>query len=53
MKDNFVSRRALLAGTAAAGALGLSGFPSYAAEPQWKCGLSPSRAGPAHESGHG
>jgi len=36
MKDNFVSRRALLAGTAAAGALGLSGFPSYAAEPQWK-----------------
>src|ERR1035437_3409455 len=36
MKDNFVSRRALLAGTAAAGALGLSGFPSNAAEPQWK-----------------
>ena len=36
MKDTLVSRRALLAGTAAAGALGLAGFPGYAAEPQWK-----------------
>src|SRR6266568_1220265 len=35
MKDILVSRRAVLAGTAA-GALGLSGFPARAAEPQWK-----------------
>src|SRR6202163_1995809 len=35
MKDTLVSRRAVLAGTAAAGALGLSGFPARA-EPQWK-----------------
>ena len=35
MKDILVSRRAILAGTAA-GALGLSGFPVRAAEPQWK-----------------
>src|SRR5882724_8126961 len=31
-----VSRRAVLAGTAAAGALGLTGFPASAAEPNWK-----------------
>src|SRR5471032_603825 len=36
MKKNLVSRRAILAGTAAAGALGLTGFPARAAEPQWK-----------------
>src|SRR5712692_3454790 len=35
MKDTLVSPRAVLAGTAAAGALGLSGFPARA-EPQWK-----------------
>src|SRR5216683_2540979 len=35
MKDTLVSRRAVLAGTAAAGAVGLSGFPARA-EPQWK-----------------
>src|SRR4030081_2250193 len=35
MKDTLVSRRAVLAGTAAAGALGLTGFPARA-EPQWK-----------------
>src|ERR1700738_2370651 len=35
MKDTLVSRRAVLAGTAAAGALGLSGLPARA-EPQWK-----------------
>src|SRR3979411_2484327 len=35
MKDTLVSRRAVLAGTAAAGALGLCGFPARA-EPQWK-----------------
>src|ERR1700687_4895389 len=35
MKDTLVSRRAVLAGTAAAGALALSGFPARA-EPQWK-----------------
>src|SRR3982074_1493521 len=35
MKDTLVSRRAVLAGTAAAGALGLSGFPARA-EPPWK-----------------
>src|SRR5712672_985218 len=33
MKDTLVSRRAVLAGTAAAGALGLTGFPARA-EPQ-------------------
>jgi multiple sugar transport system substrate-binding protein len=31
-----ISRRAVLATTAAAGALGLSRFPLWAAEPQWK-----------------
>src|ERR1700704_6980190 len=36
MKDNLVSRRTVLAGTAAAGALSLTGFPARAAEPQWK-----------------
>src|SRR5476649_2639742 len=36
MKNTIVSRRAVLAGTVAAGALGLSGFPGRAAEPQWK-----------------
>src|SRR3981081_4569552 len=35
MKDTLVSRRALLAGTAAAGALRLTGVPARA-EPQWK-----------------
>src|SRR3954466_7656349 len=35
MTERLVSRRALLAGTAAAGALGLSGLPARA-EPQWK-----------------
>jgi multiple sugar transport system substrate-binding protein len=35
MNDTLVSRRAVLAGTVAAGALGLSGFPARA-EPQWK-----------------
>src|ERR1700730_18357973 len=35
MKDTLVSRRAVLAGTAAAGALGLSGLPARG-EPQWK-----------------
>src|SRR6478672_10387950 len=35
MKDIQVSRRAVLAGTAAAGALGFTGFPARA-EPQWK-----------------
>ena len=35
MKDTLVSRRAVLAGTAAAGALSLTGFPAHA-EPQWK-----------------
>ena len=34
MNDTLVSRRAVLAGTVAAGALGLSGFPARA-EPQW------------------
>jgi multiple sugar transport system substrate-binding protein len=36
MKNIVVSRRAVLAGTAAAGALSLSGFQARAAEPQWK-----------------
>jgi len=36
MKNISISRRSLLAGTAAAGALGLSGFPARAAEPNWK-----------------
>lgn len=40
MTDHLVSRRAMLAGTAAAGALGstigLGGFAAFAAEPQWK-----------------
>ena len=35
MKDSLVSRRAVLAGTAATGALSLTGFPARA-EPQWK-----------------
>ena len=35
MKDTLVSSRAVLAGTAAAGALSLTGFPARA-EPQWK-----------------
>ena len=35
MKNNRISRRTVLAGTAATGALGLSGFPAMA-EPQWK-----------------
>ena len=36
MTRTLVSRRAMLAGTAAAGAFGLTGFPARAAEPQWK-----------------
>src|SRR6201996_3037157 len=36
MGTDRISRRAMLAGTAAAGALGLTGFPARAAEPQWK-----------------
>jgi multiple sugar transport system substrate-binding protein len=36
MKNAIVSRRAVLAGTAAAGALSLTGFPARAAEPNWK-----------------
>src|SRR6266568_1427304 len=36
MKDYRISRRAVLAGTAAAGALSLTGLPARAAEPQWK-----------------
>src|SRR6516162_11441334 len=36
MADNRISRRTVLTGAAAAGALGLSGFPARAAEPQWK-----------------
>ena len=36
MKNISISRRSLLAGTAAAGALGLSGIPARAAEPNWK-----------------
>src|SRR6476659_5066616 len=35
MKDHLISRRAVLAGTAAAGAFGLAGLPARA-EPQWK-----------------
>src|ERR1700709_1440167 len=35
MKKHLISRRAVLAGTAAAGALSLSGFPARA-EVQWK-----------------
>ena len=35
MKNHLISRRAVLAGTAAAGALGLTGFPARA-EVQWK-----------------
>ncbi len=36
MKKNLVSRRTVLAGTAAAGLFGLTGSRAYAAEPQWK-----------------
>src|SRR5437879_12385236 len=36
MKDYRISRRAVLAGTVATGALGLSKIPARAAEPQWK-----------------
>src|SRR5437667_10988632 len=36
MKDHRISRRAVLAGSAAAGALTFSGLPARAAEPQWK-----------------
>jgi multiple sugar transport system substrate-binding protein len=35
MKKQLITRRSLLAGTAAAGALGLSGFPAHA-DVQWK-----------------
>src|SRR5271170_185566 len=36
MRDYRISRRAVLAGTAAAGAIGFTGLPARAAEPQWK-----------------
>ena len=36
MKQNLVSRRTILAGSAAAGAMGLVGFPAWAAEVDWK-----------------
>src|SRR3982075_272071 len=36
MKDHRISRRAVLAGTVATGALGLGKLPARAAEPQWK-----------------
>jgi len=36
MDRNRISRRAVLTGTAAAGAMGLARFPVRAAEPQWK-----------------
>ena len=36
MDKNRISRRTVLAGTAAAGAMGLAGFSARAAEPQWK-----------------
>ncbi len=36
MKDHRISRRAVLAGSAAAGALTFSGLPARAAGPQWK-----------------
>src|SRR5246127_988621 len=36
MKDHRVSRRALLAGSVAAGALGLAGVPARADQVQWK-----------------
>jgi multiple sugar transport system substrate-binding protein len=36
MADNRISRRAVLAGAAAASALGATGLPARAAEPQWK-----------------
>jgi multiple sugar transport system substrate-binding protein len=36
MKNSHITRRAVLAGSAAAGALSLTGFPARAAEPNWK-----------------
>src|SRR6201984_2951411 len=36
MRDYRISRRAVLAGSAATGALGFTGLPARAAEPQWK-----------------
>src|SRR5258707_1302067 len=36
MKNHLISRRSVLAGTAAAGALSLTGLPARAAEVQWK-----------------
>ena len=36
MADNRISRRAVLAGAAATSALGMTGRPARAAEPQWK-----------------
>ena len=36
MEKSGISRRAVLAGTAAAGAMGFARFPARAAEPQWK-----------------
>src|SRR6516164_5830835 len=36
MEKSGISRRAVLAGTAAAGAIGFARFPARAAEPQWK-----------------
>ena len=35
MKNHLISRRSVLAGTAAAGALSLTGFPAFA-EVNWK-----------------
>src|SRR5579872_7528819 len=36
MADHRISRRAVLAGAAASSALGVTGLPARAAEPQWK-----------------
>ena len=36
MREKHISRRAVLAGSAAAGAIGLAGFPSWAADVDWK-----------------
>jgi len=36
MTRNRISRRAVLAGTAAAGMMGLTRFPARAAAPEWK-----------------
>ncbi|MBV8700058.1 MAG: twin-arginine translocation signal domain-containing protein, partial [Bradyrhizobium sp.] len=36
MREQRMSRRAVLAGSAAAGAMALSGFPAWAADVDWK-----------------